>query len=407
LAAVALAAAACATASGSGAGSGRAAPALRSSSVQAGAPTAVSGFDLHKVKHVWLVVLENENEANTFGSAKKAPYLAGTLEAKGLLLKRYYGTGHNSLDNYVSLTSGQAPNADTQADCQVYADFSGGYSTTPGEPQQQAGNGCVYPTEVDDIGSQLSAANLRWRGFMEDMGNDSSRESAACGHPTVGQPDGTERAETGDGYATRHDPFVYYHRVIDDTAGCDAHVVAQGKADGAMPKAALPGERGLAWSLAKASRTPAYSFITPNLCDDGHDYPCKTGQKSRGSAGADIDHWLKTWVPKILRSPAYQKGGLVEITFDESDGPNSDSTACCHEPTDPNATGSKPGITGPGGGKVGALLISPYLKGGARSKQPFNHYSTLATDETIFGLPHLGYAKDAQTFAKVMAAHRR
>src|SRR5579884_2959825 len=298
-------------------------------------PAGHSRFRLGKIKHVWLIVMENEDEANTF--ADKSLYLAQTLEKRGLMLPNYYGVGHESLDNYIAMTSGQAPNMSTQQDCQSFVNFPGNkYAAASYGHQQQAGSGCVYPSRVDEIGSQLSAKHRSWKGYMEDMGNIPSREAAACGHPPVGASDNTQSATTGDGYATRHDPFMYFHRVIDHKSFCRRHVVALGKANGAMPKAAYRGEHGLAYDLRRASRTPAYSFITPNLCHDGHDYPCKTGDKSYGSATKDIDHWLKTWVPKIMRSPAYRQGGLIEITFDESDGPQSDSSACCGEASYPH-----------------------------------------------------------------------
>ena len=60
------------------------------------------------------------------------------------------------------------------------------------------------------------------------MGNDPNREAAACGHPALDAHDETQKAEAGDGYATRHDPFVYFHSVIDEQAYCDKHVVALG-----------------------------------------------------------------------------------------------------------------------------------------------------------------------------------
>ena len=87
-----------------------------------------------------------------------------------------------------------------------------------------------------------------------------------CGHPAVGAPDGTETAVPGDGYATRHDPFVYFHSIIDDTALCDARVVPLGSPTGALPASAPAGTTGLATDLAKVSTTPNLSFITPNLC---------------------------------------------------------------------------------------------------------------------------------------------
>src|SRR6185312_1778370 len=138
------------------------------------------------------------------------------------------------------------------------------------------------------------------------MGNDPNREAAACGHPAIGAKDGTQSAEAGDGYATRHDPFVYFHSVIDEVSFCDKHVVALGSPAGAMPAAALKGETGLATDLTRLSKTPKFSFITPNLCNDGHDFPC-TNQPSGASALADIDAFLETWVPKITDSAAYAR----------------------------------------------------------------------------------------------------
>ena len=130
-------------------------------------------------------------------------------------------------------------------------------------------------------------------------------------------------------------------------------------------------------------------------------------RRARSSATADIDRWLEHWVPKILHSPAYRKNGLIEITFDESDGAQSDSKACCGESVDPNATGGDAGETGPGGGVIGALLISPFVKAHSASTHPYNHFSTLATDEGIFGVKPLGYATQAQTFAASLFRRRR
>jgi hypothetical protein len=230
------------------------------------------------------------------------------------------------------------------------------------------------------------------------MGNDPSREAAACGHPAIDAVDQTQRAESGDGYATRHDPFVYFHSVIDNLTYCDAHVVALGSTSATMPTGALTGETGLATDLKKVSTTPSYSFITPNLCADGHDYPC-VNTTGGASALADIDAFLHTWVPKIEASPAYKQGGLIEITFDESDGAQSDSSACCNET--PGPTSPLPGLTGPGGGKIGAVLLSPYIKGGTVTTKPYNHYSTLATDEQLLGVAKLGEARTvSSTFGR-------
>ena len=353
------------------------------------------------IKHVFVIMLENEDYASTFGDPAAFPYLAGTLVKRGVLLRNYYATGHYSNDNYISIVSGQPPNTQNQSDCHTFTDFTNNQLLGNGV---ESGTGCVYPANVPTIGNQLSAKGRSWKAYMEDMGNVPSRESAACGHPALNQADGTQAAVSGDGYATRHDPFVYFHSVIDGQTYCDRHVVALGTATGRMPAAALPGETGLATDLKRAATTPAFAWISPNLCNDGHDYPC-ANQPSGASAAANIDRFLRTWVPRITRSPAFKQGGLLEITFDEASV--SDSSACCGETAGPGSPA--PGGSGPGGGRVGALLISPYIKGGTHSNRPYNHYSSLASWEQIFHVKRLAYAATVtSTFGRdVYTRYRR
>lgn len=317
---------------------------------------------LPPVKHVFVINLENKGYDQTWGPGSAAPYLSQTLRAKGNLLTQYYGTAHNSLPNYLAQVSGQGPNPQTQADCQVFSDFVGAGQVAPG---QYVGDGCVYPKAVPTLPGQLDAAGLTWRGYMEDMGTP-------CRHPAVGTPDDTQKAKVGDQYATRHNPFMYFHSVIDDPSYCAAHVV---------DSSALTGD------LASIATTPNLTYLTPNLCHDGHDAPCVDGQPG-GLTSAD--QWLKATVPTILNSPAFQKDGLLLITFDESDGPQSDASACCGEGPGPNTP--LPGITGLGGGRVGALALSPFVRPGSLSSTPYNHYSMLASIEDLFGQAPLGYA---------------
>jgi len=389
LLAAAAAAVVLAGASTSGAAAGRSA--VRTPTATA----AAHGYKPPKLHHVFVIMLENEDYESTFGDPIADPYLAQTLPAQGALLEDYYATGHESNDNYVSLVSGQPPNVENQADCQFFTSFTSSEIEADGV---QKGLGCVYSASVENIGTQLTAAKHKWKAYEQDMGNDPNRETAACGHPALGAKDETQDAVEGDGYAARHDPFVYFHSVIDDQTYCDEHVVALGSPTGAMPAATLKGETGLASDLRSAGRTPTFSFITPNLCEDGHDYPCKN-EPSGASALADVDRFLETWVPKITGSPAFQEGGLLEITFDESDGPQSDASSCCEEMPGPGSP--LPGITGPGGGRIGAVLISPYIKPGTISTTPYNHYSSLASFESLLGLPRLA---DAATVPSTFGA---
>ena len=83
------------------------------------------GIQPGKIKHVWLIILENKAYDATFTGLNKNTYLWRTLPSQGVLVKNYYGTGHFSFDNYLALVSGQATQPDTQSDCPYYNHFSG------------------------------------------------------------------------------------------------------------------------------------------------------------------------------------------------------------------------------------------------------------------------------------------
>ena len=104
--------------------------------------------------------------------------------------------------------------------------------------------------------------------------------------------------------------------------------------------------------------------------------------------------FLRRWVPLIEAAPAFIADGMLVITFDESDGAGAEgSSACCGERALPGAR-FQPGFSGPGGGRVGAIVLSKFVKPGTVSAVPYNHYSLLRTVEALFGLPYLGYAAE-------------
>jgi len=321
------------------------------------------------IRHVFTIVLENKSYDETFGPNSLAPYLSKQLTAQGELLANYYGIGHNSLDNYIALVSGQAPNVTTQSDCQIYQDFMPGSAVQVDINGQIVGQGCVFPSEIKTVADQLAENQLTWRGYMEDM-------SEPCLHPALNTQDQTQTAKPGDQYAARHNPFVYFHSII-DTPSCAANDV---------PLTQLPAD------LKHDATTPNYVFITPNLCHDGHDSPCVDGEPG-GLISADA--FLRQWVPVILGSPAYQRDGLLLILFDEAEfgASGSDTTACCNELPGPNSP--LPGITGPGGGRVGAVVLSRFVRPGTVVTTPYNHYSLLRTIEDLFGLDYLGFARQS------------
>jgi phospholipase C len=346
------------------------------------------------IGHVFIIVLENKGFDETFGPDSKAPYFSKTLTKQGVLLTHYFGTAHYSLGNYLAMISGQGGTQATRDDCELFEDFVSTGTTPDG---QEKGRGCVYPAHVKTLPDLLAARGRTWRGYMEDMGNDPARETATCGAPKIGAADPTQGARKGDQYAARHNPFVYFHSLLDG-GGCAANV---------GPLARLETD------LQSVGTTPAFTFISPNLCNDGHDAPCKDGAPG-GLVSADA--FLKTWVPRIMASPAYRKDGLLIVTFDEGDGESSrlpdgrikdvfEGASCCAQQPGPNI-GTFPSVQsdgkyliemhGFGGDRTGTVLLSPFLPAGKVVATPFNHYSLLKTLQDLYGTkPYLGYAGQA------------
>src|SRR5262249_26885278 len=134
-----------------------------------------------------------------------------------------------------------------------------------------------------------------WKAYMVDLGNDPRRENSTCGRPKLGTQgeDLTQKATLDDQYAACHNPFVYFHSIVDKPV-CASAVVNL---------ATLKGD------LRLAATTPNYVFITPNLCHDGHDggRPGKkcAGDKEPGGL-ASADTFLRQWVPQILTAPAFR-----------------------------------------------------------------------------------------------------
>ncbi len=332
------------------------------------------------INHVFVINLENESFASSFQPATPT-YLSQTLTSMGQLLTQYYGIGHVSLDNYIAQVSGQAPIPSTQGDCMIYGDAIPGLVDTNG--QVIAPVGCVYPRSVRTIADQLRDAGRTWRGYMEDMGNDPVRDNGVtCAHPAPNSVDQTQSASATDQYAARHNQFVYFHSLL-DSGDCARNDVPLTQ---------------LTTDLASPKTTPNVAFITPNLCNDGHDpsTPNQTSCTGTNIAGGKdgglvaVSLWLQHYVPLILGSAGFNQGnGMLIVTFDEGP-PTSDSSACCNE--QPGPSSPLPGITGPGGGRVGAVVISPFTTPGTTNATPYNHYALLRSIEDVFGLTHLGMA---------------
>jgi hypothetical protein len=335
---------------------------------------------LPAIKHVFVVVLSDQPYAAVFGPESKAKYLVAQLEPKGTILSRYDAIAHEELPNEVALVSGQGPTLQTAADCPSYAPVE---PANLGADGQVLGEGCVYPASVATLPGELEKHHLRWQAYLEGVA-EGSTTVAACAHPSPGETDPTTppagasvaAGATGP-YATYRNPFAYFQSLTGSGACARSETgIGQLKKD-----------------LAKPSKTPSLAYIVPGLCHDAAPTPCSSGAPS---GPADADSFLQRVVPEILASAAYKQNGLLVITTDEapSSGEFEDSSSCCGQPAFPNlgALGTTPAGRPRGGGAVGALLLSPFIKTPGSSQEAYNHYSLLATIEQLFGLEKLGYA---------------
>ena len=313
---------------------------------------------LPPVKHVFIVMLGENGFEETFGPSSPAPYLSKELTAQGELLSNYYAVTHGDLANQIALLSGQGPTLETAADCPNYTDIVPGTISAEGQVE---GNGCVYPAGTKTLADQLAEKKLSWKSYTEGR-------VSSCTH------------EEGS-----RDPVVYFHSLTDGPE-CLANDVSLEQ---------------LAPDLEAAKTTPALSYIVPNACHDGGEVPCEPGLTG---GPLEAEETLKAIVPEILESDAYKEGGLIAITSSQAPqaGEKADPGACCAYPAYSNlppaeaVEGATPGTKASGGGgRVGMLLISPYVKAGSVNETNYNHFTMLLTIEELFELEKLGYAQEA------------
>src|SRR5438132_2486622 len=265
-------------------------------------PSAIASLRGGAPAHVAVIVMENKEYGDVIG-AHSAPFING-LAKRYALARLIYAVSHPSLPNYLALTGGST--FGVTSDC------------TPG-PSCAAGKSVV---------EEMAAASIGWRAYLQDM-------PAPC-----------DQASSGD-YAVHHDPFVYYNGVV--AGSCD-HVV---------PATQLPGD-------IAAGALPAFTWLTPNLCNDMHDCSVAIG-----------DAYLAGIVPLLLGTLG--PDGALFLVWDEG-------TSNTH-----------------GGGQVTMVAAGSGVKKGYRSSLPYDHYSLLRTIEDAWGLPQLGNSAAATPMADLFS----
>ena len=302
----ALAVTACGPHPGSGAAASAGSPSGRPASQSAAgeqlAPAPCGTATDATYRHVVWIWMENRTYDSVINGAGNAPELERYAADCGLAVD-YHGVTHPSLPNYIAATAGSTL----------------GITNDCGPDDCSRSKASLF--------GQVQHAGKRWRGYAESM-------ASKCDHLGYGN------------YAPRHNPAVYFTPIA---AKCAKWDVPMGGANGRFAQAL---DNGL----------PAFSFVTPNLCNDGHD--CAT---------ATADTWLGKWLDRITASNAYAGGNtVVFVTWDESELASNDN-------------------------HIATVVIAPTVTPGTRVGRNFNHYSLLHTTEQILGLPFLRHAKTAHS----------
>jgi hypothetical protein len=254
--------------------------------------------------HVFLIVLENHEYDQVVGNPE-APYL-NRLARRGTLATNYYAVAHPSLPNYLVLLGGST------------------FGITS--------NCTECSARGSSLALQLSRAGISWRAYMGGM------------------PRPCFRGVEAGSYVKRHNPFLYFPSIASDRRRC-RQVVPASRLDADLRRRSLP----------------AFGWLTPDLCNDGHD--C-------GIAATDA--YLAHLVPRIMRQLG-PRGALI-VTFDEG----TSDAGCCGSFADH------------GGGRVMTVIARPGRQQGSRISAAFDHYSLLAGIERHFGLPRLRAARQAR-----------
>jgi hypothetical protein len=302
------------------------------------ARSAPSLEGIPRFDHVAIIVLENQNYNTSWGAGSVAHYL-NSLRGQGVFNDQYFATGHVSLDNYIAMVSGQPWNPVTGSDCLAQNLWM-----------------CVQMQRLYSkgrhIGDQLDNYGLSWKGYMDGMPSPCFHASYS---PLAIPPDPYQGNSTA------------LPNVIENKARCKAHDVPY---------------TYLASDLASGN-LPAFSFITPDTCNDGHDAPCADG---RPGGLTTADAWLAQEVPPLL-GYLQAHNGLLIITFDENGFSDVPPVGCCT-----GGPGPLPGF----GGRIGLLALGTGLTPGKVVHTSYDHMSLLRTFEDAFGIKtHLNGAVGA------------
>ena len=254
----------------------------------------VPGVAFDRYITIWL-------ENTDYSKAAADPNLQW-LASKGITLTNYYGVTHPSEPNYIASIGGDNFGADNDNFNQIEGNVS----------------------SVIDL---LEERGISWAVYQEDM-----PYTGFEGYSFINQ---TTKAND---YVRKHNPAVLY----------DANTTPQ--------RLSQMKNTTLFYKDLEQFRLPQWSFITPNMTDDGHD-------TSVTVAG----QWTRDFLEPLMENPYFMADTLILVTFDETE-------------------------TYTLGNNVFSILLGGAVAGreGTTDNNYYNHYSEISTVEANWNLNTLG-----------------
>ena len=294
--------------------------------------SAAAQAQIPRVQHTFIVVEENQDFSCVIGNP--AMEFLNNLATNYAIAASFYANAHPSISNYFVLTTGQA----------IYKGRMGDYRTDA--------------VDVDNVIRALKKEGKTWRAYVEGV--------PGPGY-TGGNIDST-------GYVKRHNPLAYFTKDMTPEEKANLAPFPQFSDD-----------------LAH-DRLANYSFLVPNLFDDGHSVKGTNGSNQGSARCGDAtalkqaDSWLKNILSPLLSSSVFKDRGLLVITYDEA-----------------SRDDESDGVGHWGGGRVATVLVSSKVKPGYRSITLYHHESTLRLMLEALGVNESrwpGGSKDAPSMAE-------
>ncbi|CZR51744.1 related to acid phosphatase Pho610 [Phialocephala subalpina] len=256
----------------------------------------VPGLAFDRIVQIWL-------ENTDYDKASGDPNMQW-LASQGIALSNYYAVTHPSEPNYVAVVGGDTFGIDND-------DF------------------LRIPSNVSTVVDLLDTKGISWGEYQEHIP-----------YPGFQGFNYSNQVTFANDYVRKHDPLIIF-----DSVSTNATRLSLIKGFDSFDK-----------DLA-AKTLPQWSFITPNMTNDGHD-----------TTIAFTASWARNFIAPLLNNTYFMNNTLVILTFDE------DETYTNHNNMYSILLG-------------GAIPTSLH---GTTDSTFYNHYSMISTVSVNWGLPSLG-----------------